>query len=198
MVPLPSDGGACELHRRACPTLRWGAGVSESPTQPLVAVHFSREQGGWETRTVSTCSRWATGASASERSVVGPQQRVLHVILRVDVQHSLFKKNLGTYYMLGTQYASKFGKQQWPQWPFHSKWTVARQAPLSMGFSRQEYWSGLPFTSLGDLPNEGIEPWCPALQADSLPSELQGRSNPKERHCQRVFKLPHNGTRFTR
>ena len=50
--------------------------------------------------------------------------------------------------------------------------TVARQAPLSMGFSRQEYWSGLPFLSPGDLPNPGIEPWSPALQADSLSTEL--------------------------
>ena len=48
---------------------------------------------------------------------------------------------------------------------------IARQAPLSMEFSRQEYWSGLPFLSPGDLPNPGIEPGCPALQADSLPSE---------------------------
>ena len=40
-----------------------------------------------------------------------------------------------------------------------------------MGFSRQEYWSGLPFPSPGDLPNPGIEPRCPVLQADSLPSE---------------------------
>ena len=44
------------------------------------------------------------------------------------------------------------------------------QAPLSIGFSRQEYWSGLPFPSPGDLPNPGIEPRSPALQADSLPS----------------------------
>ena len=51
-------------------------------------------------------------------------------------------------------------------------WTVACQSPLSMGFSRQEYWSGLPFPSPGDLPNPGIEPWSPALQADSLPTEL--------------------------
>ena len=54
-------------------------------------------------------------------------------------------------------------------------WTVACQAPLSMGFSRQEYWSGLPFTSPGDLPDPGIEPGSPALQADSLPTELQGK-----------------------
>ena len=48
--------------------------------------------------------------------------------------------------------------------------TIARQAPLSMGFSRQEYRSGLPFPSPGDLPNPGIEPGSPALQTDSLPS----------------------------
>ena len=51
-------------------------------------------------------------------------------------------------------------------------WTVAYQAALSMGFSRQEYWSGLPFPSPGDLPNPGNEPASPALQADSLPTEL--------------------------
>ena len=48
-------------------------------------------------------------------------------------------------------------------------WTVAHQAPLSMGFSRQEYWSGLPFLSAGDLPDLGIDPVSPVLQADSLP-----------------------------
>ena len=51
-------------------------------------------------------------------------------------------------------------------------WTVARQAPLSMGFSRQEYQSGLPFPFPRDCPNRGIEPGSPALQADSLPTEL--------------------------
>ena len=51
-------------------------------------------------------------------------------------------------------------------------WTVACRAPLSMGFSRQEYCSGLPFSSPGDLPNPGIEPKSSALQADSLPTEL--------------------------
>ena len=53
-------------------------------------------------------------------------------------------------------------------------WIVAYQAPLSMGFPRQGYWSGLPFPCPGDLPNPGIEPGSPALQADSLPTELQG------------------------
>ena len=50
--------------------------------------------------------------------------------------------------------------------------TVARQASLSTEFSRQEYWSGLPFLSEEELSNPGIEPWFPALQADSLPFEL--------------------------
>ena len=52
---------------------------------------------------------------------------------------------------------------------------VAHQAPLSMGFSRQEYWSGLPFPSPGDLPDLGIEPRSPALQADALTSEPPGK-----------------------
>ena len=51
-------------------------------------------------------------------------------------------------------------------------WTGAHQAPRSMGFSRQEYWSGLPFPSSGDLLDPGIEPGFPALQADSLPTKL--------------------------
>ena len=55
-------------------------------------------------------------------------------------------------------------------------WTVAYQAPLSMGFSRQEYWSGLPWPSPGDLSNPGIEPRSPELQADSLPSEPPGKT----------------------
>ena len=58
---------------------------------------------------------------------------------------------------------------------FATPWTVACQAPPSMGFSRQEYWSGLPFPSPGDLPDPGIEPGSPALQADALPSEPPGK-----------------------
>ena len=57
---------------------------------------------------------------------------------------------------------------------FATTWTVAYQAPSSMGFSRQEYWSGLPFPSPGDLPNLGIEPRSPALQADVLTSQPPG------------------------
>ena len=58
---------------------------------------------------------------------------------------------------------------------FASPWTIAHQSPLSMGFSRQEYWSGLLFPSPGDLPNSGTEPESPVLQADALLSEPPGK-----------------------
>ena len=61
---------------------------------------------------------------------------------------------------------------------FATPWTIALESPLSMGFPRQEYWSGLPFPPLGDLPNPGIEPMSsefPVLQADSLLAEPLGK-----------------------
>ena len=60
--------------------------------------------------------------------------------------------------------------------------TVAHQAPLSMGFPRQEYWSGLPLPSLGDLPDPGVEPESPALQGGSLPLSHQGGLTAPCRH----------------
>ena len=61
---------------------------------------------------------------------------------------------------------------------FATPWTIAHQAPLSMEFIRQEYWSGLPLPSPGDLPDPGIKPMSPASQADSFPSE------PPENHTE--------------
>ena len=61
-------------------------------------------------------------------------------------------------------------------------WTAALQAPLSMGFARQEYCSGLPFPTPGDVPDPRTEPRSPALQAESSPTELQGKS-PHSRAC---------------
>ena len=58
---------------------------------------------------------------------------------------------------------------------FATPWTVAYQAPPSMGFSRQEYWSGLPFPSPGDLPDPGIEPDSPALQG--IPGGSEGKAS---------------------
>ena len=60
---------------------------------------------------------------------------------------------------------------------FATPWTVACQAPLSMGFSRQEHWSRLPFPSPGDLPDPGIEPGSPTLEAGALTSEPPGKPN---------------------
>ena len=59
---------------------------------------------------------------------------------------------------------------------FGISWTVGHQAPLSVGFSRQEHWSGLPFSPPGDLPGPGMEPRSPALQADSVPSQPPGKA----------------------
>ena len=63
-------------------------------------------------------------------------------------------------------------------------WTVAHQTPLSMGFSRQEYWSGLPFPSPGELPHLGIEPRSPTLQADALTSEP-----PQKPYCTVLYSI---------
>ena len=60
---------------------------------------------------------------------------------------------------------------------FAIPWTIAYQAPLYTGFSRQEYWSGLPFPSPGDLPDPGINPRSPAFQAHALTSEPPGKPN---------------------
>ena len=71
-------------------------------------------------------------------------------------------------------------------------WTVVYQVPLSMGFSRQAYRSGLPFPSPGDLSNPGIEPRSPALQADTLPSEPPGNSRLLQRAGLPSFSWPSN------
>ena len=96
-------------------------------------------------------------------------------------------------------------------------WTVALQAPLSMELSRQDYWSGLPFSPPGDLPNPGTEPKSPALQADSLLSQPPGKprntgvgclsllqgifltqeSNQGLLHCKQIlYQLSHQGSPY--
>ena len=73
-------------------------------------------------------------------------------------------------------------------------WAITCQATLSMEFSRQEYWSGLPFLSPGDLPNPGVEPGSTTFQADSLPSEPSGKPsnhymNDSKENCWKIKKL---------
>ena len=71
---------------------------------------------------------------------------------------------------------------------FATPWTVAHQAPLSMGFSSQEYWSGLPIPPPGDLPKQKIKPRSPVLQVDSLPSEppVKPKTNTSVIHWPRI------------
>ena len=64
---------------------------------------------------------------------------------------------------------------------FVTPWTVVYQVPPSMGFSRQGYWNGLPFSSPGDLPNPGIKPVSPALQTDTLLYEQPGKLQSKRK-----------------
>ena len=71
--------------------------------------------------------------------------------------------------------------------PFATPWTVAYQASPSMGFSRQEYWSGLPFPSTGDLPEPGIEPGSPTLEAGTLTSKPPGKPSYKNSWIQTTF-----------
>ena len=77
---------------------------------------------------------------------------------------------------------------------FVTPWTLARHTPLSMEFSRQEYWSGMPFPSPEDLPDSGVEPSSPALWADSLPSKLTGKPYhaPSLALCSRGHSWKHN------
>ena len=70
---------------------------------------------------------------------------------------------------------------------FVTPWTVSCQAPLSMGFSRQDYWSGLPLPSTGDLPDPGIKPRSSELQTDSLPSEPPGKPISSDTRCQNTW-----------
>ena len=83
--------------------------------------------------------------------------------------HSIIRARFGEFYLI-TKVKSLSCVQL-----FATPWTKAQQAPPSMGFSRQEYWSGLPFPSPGDLPDPGIKPRSPALQADALTSEPPGK-----------------------
>ena len=74
-------------------------------------------------------------------------------------------------------------------WLFVTPWTIAYQAPQSREFSRQEYWSGMPLPSPGDLPDPGIEPGSPALRVDTLPSELPGKPVPSNRVVIKILLL---------
>ena len=84
-------------------------------------------------------------------------------------------------------------------WLFATPWTVTYKAPLSMEFSRQKYWSGLPFPSPGDLPDPGIKPGSPTLQTDTLLFEPPGKPNifnHKSLHVSIIISLKFLGEEF--
>ena len=95
---------------------------------------------------------------------------------RRHIAHRMYPKNNG-YYLIPKVLCSLV-----QLCPTLTPWTIAHQAPPSTGFSRQEYWSGLPFPSSGDLPNPGIKPRSPTLQGDTLPSEPLGKPPQFLRH----------------
>ena len=76
---------------------------------------------------------------------------------------------------------------------FMTLWLVAHQAPLSMGFPRQAYWSGLPFPPPGDLPDPGIKPMSPALAGGFFTTELPGKHHHLREQLERCHKLMHGG-----
>ena len=76
---------------------------------------------------------------------------------------------------------------------FATTWNLAHQAPLSLEFSRQEYWSGLPFPSPEDLPDPGIKPTSPALETDSSLSELPGVQSVYYRNVSKLRNIPAYG-----
>ena len=89
-------------------------------------------------------------------------------------QSNVHQKNM--WYIHRTEYQSEVKSLSRVRL-FVTQWTVAHQVPASMGFARQEYWSGLPLPSPGDLPDPGMEPRSPTLQADALTSEPPGKPN---------------------
>ena len=107
---------------------------------------------------------WATGSTAA--------------LANTYLGKSGAKKCTSAFSLLGSERPGHYGGLVAVSCPtLATPWTVDCQAPLSMGFFRQEYWSGLPLPSPGGLPDPGIESGPPALQADSLPTELEGSSS---------------------
>ena len=137
------------------------------PWLATVGIHpleHSENHGSWSL----TYKKWGTKKRFCVQKPTGPPWFQLHVIIYLSklVQYTVPRINLNIKVLLLSHVLL-----------FATLWTVARQTPLSMEFSRQEYWSRLPFSSSGDLPYPGIKPGSSALQADSVPSEPPGKSN---------------------
>ena len=141
------------------PQMRWSKHLPKAPPSKTIPLGIR----------ISTCK-------FGETQTFRPQHYTVHVTCTFSVVFSIF-----TVRSLAPLTLDHLNCLKWSEVKllsrvqlFATPWTVAHQAPLSMGFSRQEYWSGLPFPSPGDLPDPGIEPRSPALQAGTLTSEPPG------------------------
>ena len=95
---------------------------------------------------------------------------------------------------LNTHVSRKIRVTLWSKTLWMTSWTVAHQVPLSMEFPRQEYWSGQPFSSPGDVSHPGIEPRSPSFQANSLPSEPPGKPQHYLSYCYFLWKQEQKGS----
>ena len=123
--------------------------------------------------------------STDSKILVKPDFQVLSLVIRTIQTHGGgVQRNEGSFWLAKDVMLVWVPNCFSHVWPFVTLWTVAHQAPLSVGFSRQEDWSGLPFPPPGELLDPGIKPEWPALQADSLPSEPPGKlRRPYMAHC---------------
>ena len=137
----------------------------KGPREVSCSVSSSRHLEGCSYILPSNAKRWLLGWSVGSwnRSLIFATKKALWLM-------ALYICVCGYTCMLDVSFFSLLSCV----WPSVTMWTVAHQASLSMGFSRQEYWSGLPVPSPGDLPNPGIEPTSPVLQVDSLPLSRWG------------------------
>ena len=123
---------------------------------------------GWDWKAVCSGFKGKQRGGNGEKSQMFPEVEPWRGGSRVEAGQSPAWCGLGCFEEGGLK--KRKCERKWKSlscaWLFATPWTVARQAPLSMEFSRQKYWSGLPFPSPGDLPDPGIEPRSPTLQAD--------------------------------
>ena len=138
-------------------------GKLDSQWRPIVWLRELKSRALWQPRRLGLRERWEEGWRAREE---------IYVYLQL-IHADIWQKP--------TQYCKAIVLSHFSHFRFFvTPWTAECQAPLSMGFPRQEYWSGVPFPSPGDLPDPGIEPGSAALQADSLPSDPLGKPTVKQ------------------
>ena len=154
-------------------------GILQARTLEWVAIPFSRGSFQPRKRTLVSCTagRWCRDDVVSTANSWAPCPDLLEETSGGEIFNQCFYQltcmctNIRNY----RNKEEKKEKSLSRVWLFATPLTVAHQAPLSMGFSRQEYWSGVPCPPPGNLPHPGIEPGSPTLRVDALPSEPPGK-----------------------